>query len=129
MDTYRIEKIENPATKFAWCVRTEKQVKLGRSGYLCETEKEAETVLASIEQQCLLAEVDDKELKIFDIRTTTTYSKRYFIKAHSKESAEALIVSEDYNIDDCKVENMLDTQIDSVTESDEDYVWWKHNDK
>ena len=125
MDTYRIEKIENPGTKFAWCVRTEKQVKLGRSGYLCETEKEAETVLASIDK----IEVDDKELKIFDIRTTTTYSKRYFIKAHSKESAEALIVSEDYNIDDCKVENMLDTQIDSVTESDEDYVWWKHNDK
>ena len=125
MDTFRIEKIENPATKFAWCVRTEKQVKLGRNGYLCETEKEAETVLASIDK----IEVDDKELKIFDIRTTTTYSKRYFIKAHSKESAEALIVSEEYNIDDCKVENMLDTQIDSVTESDEGYVWWKHNDK
>jgi len=125
MDTYRIEKIENPATKFAWCVRTEKQVKLGRNGYLCETEKEAETVLASIDK----IEVDDKELKIFDIRTTTTYIKRYFIKAHSKESAEALIVSEEYNIDDCKVQNMLDTQIDSVTESDEDYVWWKHNDK
>ena len=125
MDTYRIEKIENPGTKFTWCVRTEKQVKLGRNGYLCETEKEAETVLASIDK----IEVDDKELKIFDIRTTTTYSKRYFIKAHSKESAEALIVSEDYNIDDCKVENMLDTQIDSVTESAEDYVWWKHNDK
>jgi hypothetical protein len=125
MDTYRIEKIENPGTKFTWCVRTEKQVKLGRSGYLCETEKEAETVLASIDK----IEVDDKELKIFDIRTTTTYSKRYFIKAHSKESAEALIVSEEYNIDDCKVQNMLDTQIDSVTESDEDYVWWKHNDK
>ena len=125
MDTYRIEKIENPGTKFTWCVRTEKQVKLGRNGYLCETEKEAETVLASIDK----IEVDDKELKIFDIRTTTTYSKRYFIKAHSKESAEALIVSEEYNIDDCKVENMLDTQIDSVTESAEDYVWWKHNDK
>ena len=125
MDAYRIEKIENPGTKFTWCVRTEKQVKLGRSGYLCETEKEAETVLASIDK----IEVDDKELKIFDIRTTTTYSKRYFIKAHSKESAEALIVSEEYNIDDCKVQNMLDTQIDSVTESDEDYVWWKHNDK
>tara|TARA_R110002167_G_scaffold321245_1_gene527125 strand:+ start:259 stop:636 length:378 start_codon:yes stop_codon:yes gene_type:complete len=125
MDTYRIEKIENPGTKFTWCVRTEKQVKLGRNGYLCETEKEAETVLASIDK----IEVDDKELKIFDIRTTTTYSKRYFIKAHSKESAEALIVSEEYNIDDCKVQNMLDTQIDSVTESDEDYVWWKHNDK
>ena len=106
-------------------MRTEKQVKLGRNGYLCETEKEAETVLASIDK----IEVDDKELKIFDIRTTTTYSKRYFIKAHSKESAEALIVSEEYNIDDCKVQNMLDTQIDSVTESDEDYVWWKHNDK
>ena len=119
MDTYRIEKIENPATKFAWCVRTEKQVKLGRRGYLCETEKEAEIVLSSM----------DKELKICDIRTTTTYSKRYFVRAHSKESAEALIVSEDYNIDDCKVENMLDTQIHSVTESDEDYVWWKHNDK
>ena len=125
MDTFRIEKIENPGTKFTWCVRTEKQVKLGRNGYLCETEKEAETVLASIDK----IEVDDKELKIFDIRTTTTYSKRYFIKAHSKESAEALIVSEEYNIDDCKVQNMLDTQIDSVTESDEDYVWWKHNDK
>ena len=125
MDTYRIEKIENPGTKFTWCVRTEKQVKLGRNGYLCETEKEAETVLASIDK----IEVDDKELKIFDIRTTTTYSKRYFIKAHSKESAEALIVSEEYNIDDCKVQNMLDTQIDSVTESAEDYVWWKHNDK
>ena len=125
MDTYRIEKIENPGTKFTWCVRTEKQVKLGRNGYLCETEKEAETVLASIDK----IEVDDKELKICDIRTTTTYSKRYFIKAHSKESAEALIVSEEYNIDDCKVQNMLDTQIDSVTESDEDYVWWKHNDK
>ena len=125
MDTYRIEKIENHGTKFTWCVRTEKQVKLGRNGYLCETEKEAETVLASMFATSNM----DKELKIFDIRTTTTYSKRYFIKAHSKESAEALIVSEDYNIDDCKVENMLDTQIDSVTESAEDYVWWKHNDK
>jgi len=125
MDTYRIEKIENPGPKFPWCVRTERQQKRGRSGYLCKTKTEAETVLASIDK----IEVDDKELKIFDIRTTTTYSKRYFIKAHSKESAEALIVSEDYNIDDCKVENMLDTQIDSVTESDEDYVWWKHNDK
>tara|TARA_R100000742_G_C4216122_1_gene41159 strand:- start:10 stop:192 length:183 start_codon:yes stop_codon:yes gene_type:complete len=60
MDTYRIEKIEPVSTRFTWCVRTEKQAKLGRNGYLCETEKEAETVLASIEKQCLLAEVDDK---------------------------------------------------------------------